>query len=207
LYESVGLVSTYRILQDIDKEFAKETRMMGCPYCGGPLHRASYTRKPRGGPAGLPEELSVRFSLCCGREGCRSRVLPKSVLFDGRRVYWRVVILVVIALREQRPYGVTMDRLKAALGVDAKTVRRWQGWYRARLSPSGEWKGLGSRIPFGLEPGKEVGMLISVFLAENETESGMARLLRFLAEYEHLDPGVSGFTQKMGSSKTIKRPV
>jgi hypothetical protein len=118
-----------------------------------------------------------------------------------------MVILVVIALREQRPYGATMDRLKATLGVDAKTVRRWQAWYRQRLEPSGEWKGLGSRLALGLEPGKEVGMLISVFIAGNEIESGMARLLRFVAEYEHLDPGMSGFTQKLGSSQRTRRPV
>lgn len=184
-----------------------ERKAKGCPYCGGPLHQGNYERKPRGGPAGLPEEFSVRFSLCCGREGCRRRVLPRSVLFDGRRVYWRMVILVVIALREQRPYGATMDRLKAELGVDAKTVRRWQAWYRERLKPSGDWKGLCSRIPFGLEPGKEVGMLVSVFVAGNEIESGMARLLRFVAEYEHLDPGTSGFTQKLGSSQRTRRPV
>ena len=204
IFESIGLVSTYRILQDIDKEFAKETRLARCPYCGGPLHQAKYTRKPRGGPAGLPEALSVRFSLCCGRDGCRGRVLPKSVLFDGRRVYWRMVILVVIALREQRPFGFTMDKLKTVLGVDSKTVRRWQSWYRERLSPSGEWKALGSRLASGLTPGQEIGTLISAFINENDATSGMARLLRFIAEYEHVSPGRGEVTQKMGRSQAIK---
>ena len=173
-----------------------------CPYCGGPLHQGNYTRKPRGGPLGLPEKFSIRFSLCCGRPGCRRRVLPKSVLFDGRRVYWRMVILVVIVLRQQRPRGMTMEKLKAELGVDSKTVRRWQGWYRKRLSRCGEWKELSSRFAGGLEPGKEASTLISVFIAENNVESGMARLLRFIAEYEHISPGKMEVTQKMVRSKT-----
>jgi hypothetical protein len=130
--------------------------------------------------------------------------LPKSVLFDGRRVYWRIVILVVIALREQRPYGMTMEKLKAELGVDSKTVRRWQASYRERLSPCGEWKELSSHFACGLEPGKEVGTLISVFIAENNVKSGMARLLRFIAEFEHVSPGMGEFTQKMGSSQRTK---
>lgn len=138
---------------------------------------------------GLTEELSVRFSLCCGREGCRRRVLPKSVLFDGRRVYWRMVILVVVALREQRPYGITMDKLKTQLGVDSKTVRRWQVWYRERLRPGGQWEELGWRIANGLRFGEEVGTLIGAFIDEKEAQSGMARLLRFIAEFEHVWPG------------------
>lgn len=182
-------MSTYRILQDIDKEFADKTREGRCPRCGGPLHLAKYARKPRGGPSGLPESLSFRFSLCCGREGCRGRVLPRSVLFDGRRVYWRIVILVVVALREQRSCGFTMEKLKAALGVDSKTVRRWQGWYRERLSPRGEWSALGSRLALGLVSGLEIGTLIAAFADENDSESGMARLLRFIAEFEHVSPG------------------
>ena len=39
----------------------------------------------------------MRLSFCCGREGCRRRVLPPSVLFWGRRVYWAAVVLVVTA--------------------------------------------------------------------------------------------------------------
>ena len=116
-------------------------------------------------------------------------MLPKSVLFDGRRVYWRVVILVVVALREQRPFGFTMERLKTELGVDSKTVRRWQSWHRERLSPSGEWKALGSRLALGLIPGRQIGTLLATFIDESDPESGMARLLRFIAEFEHVSPG------------------
>jgi hypothetical protein len=125
-------------------------------------------------------------------------VLPKSVLFDGRRVYWRIVILVVIALREQRPYGMTMDKLKAELGVDSKTVRRWQRWYRERLSPGGQWEELRWRIAAELRSAEEIGMLVGVFIDAADPQSGMARLLRFIAQFEHVWPGRGDFTQKMG---------
>jgi hypothetical protein len=128
----------------------------------------------------------VRFSLCCGQEGCRRRLLPKSVLFDGRRVYWRMVILVVIGLRGQRDSGYTMEKLKAWLGVDAQTVRRWQRWYRERLSPGGEWKMLGSRLCYGLQPGQELAGLLAAFIDERDPKSGMVRLLRYIAEHEHI---------------------
>jgi hypothetical protein len=124
-------------------------------------------------------------------------------MFDGRRVYWRMVILVVVALREQRSSGYTMEKLKKRLGVDAKSVRRWQAWYRERLSPSGAWKELGSRLAFGLPPGQEMGTLVSAFIDKNDVTSGMARLLRFIAEYEYVLPGRGSVTQKMVSSQAM----
>jgi len=79
-----------------------------------------------------------------------------------------------------------MDKLKAVFGVDSKTVRRWQRWYRERLSPMGEWKALGSRLSSGLTPGQEIPNLLTAFVDENDPESGMVRLLRFIAAFEHI---------------------
>ena len=99
------------------------------PYCGGPLHCAHYLRKPRGGPPDLEEAFEVRFSLCCGRPGCRRRVLPPSVRFWGRRVYWAPVLLLVTALRQGKNPTVTLQRLKAFCGVWRSTVNRWQSYF------------------------------------------------------------------------------
>jgi hypothetical protein len=60
---------------------------LGAALLRGPLHCAHYMRKPRGGPPDLREAFEVRFSLCCGHEGCRRRVLPPSVRFWDRKVY------------------------------------------------------------------------------------------------------------------------
>jgi hypothetical protein len=116
-------------LYEIDQYLAEQTRAKGCPFCGGPLHSANYPRKPRGGPPDLEEALEFRFSLCCGRPGCRRRIMPPSVRFWGRRVYWAPVLLLVSALRQGNPV-FTLERLKALCGAWRSTVNRWQKYFR-----------------------------------------------------------------------------
>jgi len=96
--------------------------------CDGPLHRSDYDRKPRGAliaPAG--EEYVRRFSLCCGREGCRKRATPPSVRFLGRRVYLGAVVIVAsmvaLALRAAR-------EIRQQTGVPSRTTSRWLGWWQ-----------------------------------------------------------------------------
>lgn len=146
----------------------------------------------------MPEEYAVRFSLCCGNEGCRKRVLPRSVLFDGRKVYWRAVILVTILLREQRASGFTMTRLSREFGVDVKTIRRWQAEYRQAFW-SGRYKRIRGRFATGLDAGAEVSGWFSFFVTQNDSTNGVVRLLTFIAENEHVDPGTEKSPQKMGS--------
>jgi hypothetical protein len=102
LSELLQKVSLFRLLYQIDLDLANQQRQCGCPYCGGRLDRAGYERKPRGGPPGIPEQYLIRHSLCCSQADCRRRSLPPSCLFMGRRVYWGCVILVVMALRQNR---------------------------------------------------------------------------------------------------------
>ena len=59
LFQSVGF---WVFLFSIDKKFATEACLAGCP-CGGRLHRADYPRKPRGGAKGLPREYNVPAEL------------------------------------------------------------------------------------------------------------------------------------------------
>ena len=146
----------------------------------------------------MPEEYSVRFSLCCGKEGCRKRVLPKSVLFDGRKVYWRAVVLVTVLLREQRDSGFTMTRLRREFGVDSKTIRRWMAEYRQAFL-TGKYMHLRGHFAEGLEAGAEVSGLFSFFVTQNDSAGGVVRLLTFIAENEHVDPGTGKSPQKMGS--------
>jgi len=100
------------------------------PYCGGPLHYANYPRKPKGGPPDLDEAFEIRYSLCCGREGCRRRVLPPSVRFWQRRVYWAPVLFIATALRQGRHPDRTLEQLKSLFGVWRSTVNRWKHYFR-----------------------------------------------------------------------------
>lgn len=100
----------------------------GCPACGGPLHRGDYERKPRGARIAPEGEDSVRrFSLCCGREGCRKRTLPPSLRFLGRRVYLGAVVIVASVVAQARG---AKSAIRQATGVPTRTSRRWRTWWR-----------------------------------------------------------------------------
>ena len=88
----------------IDEAIVERAAVEPCRFCGGPLHRGDYPRKPRGGLVAVAAEaFARRFSLCCGREGCRHRATPPSVRFLGRRVYVGAVVIVasVVALAHE----------------------------------------------------------------------------------------------------------
>ncbi|HEX9641337.1 MAG TPA: hypothetical protein VGB13_08485 [Candidatus Krumholzibacteria bacterium] len=115
-------------LERLEEEITLRVAAANCAVCGGPLHRSDYERKPRGGliaPEG--ESAVVRFSLCCGREGCRKRATPPSLRFLGRRVYLGVVVIVASIVAQAL---ATQKETRRATGVPGKTVRRWLGWWR-----------------------------------------------------------------------------
>jgi hypothetical protein len=115
------------LLEQADARTVERAIAEGCAVCGGPLHHADFARKPRGGwiaPEG--EGLVKRFSLCCGREGCRKRLTPPSLRFLGRRVYLGVVVIVASLVAQA--LGAARA-LRQKTGVPARTVRRWLSWW------------------------------------------------------------------------------
>ena len=119
-------------LRRIDEEIAWQVKLGGCPCCDdGHLHVANYPRKPQGAlvaPEGEADELTLRLSFCCDREGCRKRTTPPSVRFLGRRWYLSVVVIVasVCACLER----TAEEEKPRETGVPARTMRRWLGWWR-----------------------------------------------------------------------------
>jgi hypothetical protein len=113
-------------LEALDRAIARRVAASRCPACGGPLHAGNYPRKPRGGlvaPGG--EAFLVRFSFCCGREGCRKRATPPSLRFLGRRVYLGVVVIVASLVAQ------VLEAVSAKVtGVPRRTARRWLAWWR-----------------------------------------------------------------------------
>ncbi len=151
------------------------------PSCAGPLHRAGYVRKPRGSPTDLPEAFAVRLSFCCGREGCRRRVLPPSVLFWGRRVYWGGVVLVLTALREGRVAGITVDRLRPQFGVTRLTLARWGRYFRACFPQTPTWRRLVGRLRPPGPAGAVVSDVLARFVrARGDPEQGLVACLAAL---------------------------
>ena len=118
----------FGLLVELDEAVTRRVAAERCPACKGPLHRGDYDRKPRGALiAAAGEAFARRFSLCCGREGCRKRATPPSVRFLGRRVYLGAVVLVasIVALALR-----SAAEIRRQTGVAARTTRRWLGWWQ-----------------------------------------------------------------------------
>ena len=129
----------YGLLLDFDRDLAEQARSAGCGECGGVLHSATYWRKPRGRARCVGPEHDQRLSFCCARDGCRSRTTPASLRFLGRKVYLATIVVLVSMMQ----HGVTdrrMRQLTEAVGVDRRTVARWQLWWREDFTASAFWQ-------------------------------------------------------------------
>jgi hypothetical protein len=163
-------------LERIDEEVARRVAAEGCPRCGGPLHRGNYIRKPRGALiARAGEAFVVRFSLCCGREGCRKRATPPSVRFLGRRVYLGAVVIVasIVALALR-----AAGEIRRRTGVPARTTRRWLGWWQGPFLDTEVFVTICARL-IGVEVGKVPASIVGR-LADTLTEQ-VQRMLTWLA--------------------------
>jgi hypothetical protein len=121
------------------------------------------------------------LSLCCGKEGCRRRKLPPSVLFWGRRVYWASVLLVVTALRQGRDHGYTVEKLKALFGVTRPTLTRWFCYFRQIFPFSQSWRRLSGRLMPPVTEDELPGGLIERFVqTRGDPERGLMACLQSL---------------------------
>lgn len=167
----------FHALQQIDLAIVQEVRRAGCPQCGGPLHRSDYTRKPRGGAiAAAGEEHTRRFSLCCGREGCRKRATPPSVRFLGRHVYLGAALLVASILLLTHPEPAEPVRLT---GIPAQTMARWSRWWRTIFTSTALFIVLKGR--FFSPPDEELLPLSLLEHLHGSAEERLTSMLKLLA--------------------------
>lgn len=172
----------FYLLYLLDLDLAQQHQQRNCPYCGSVLHFARYMRKPRGGPKKIPDEYMLRQSLCCSAVDCRKRTLPASCLFMGRRVYWGGVILVVMSLRQQRPKGASIYRLKRIFGIDHKTICRWIDYFRYVFPSTAQWRSLRGLVGVQVDDRGLPGSLFVYFSKQIANEQqALAACLRFLS--------------------------
>lgn len=157
----------FHILHCIDIDLADQEQKAGCPFCGGTLHYSNYQRKPRGGP-NLSESHNIRFSLCCSRETCRRRTLPKSTLFMDRRGYFRVVILLATTLNQSAPQEYSKNMLSQMLGANRKTINRWLKYFREFFPKSSTWKAIRGFINPAVGSSMLPGSLVGYYLESNK---------------------------------------
>lgn len=157
----------FHLLHRIDIDLAGQQQKAGCPFCGGALHYSNYQRKPRGGPK-LSENLYIRLSLCCSKEKCRRRTLPKSTLFMDRRVYFRAVILIVTTLSQSKAQEYSKNMLSQMLDADRKTITRWLRYFRELFPKSRTWKTVRGFISPVVTAFSLPGSLVEYFLENSE---------------------------------------
>lgn len=160
-------------LEKFDADLTEKAQSLGCPHCGGVLHRGDYPRKPRG-----IWEWDKRYSLCCSTQGCRKRVTPASVRFLGRKVYLAIIVVVVSAMMHCAKKK-SVKKLQDELGIDRRTLSRWRTWWQEIFAQSTFWK---AKRSFFSRPIKKSTMpfgLVKAFNAENS--QGMKKLLLFLS--------------------------
>jgi len=161
----------------IDEAIVERAAEEPCRDCGGPLHRGDYPRKPRGGQLAVAtESFGRRFSLCCGREGCRHRATPPSVRFLGRRVYVGAVVIVasVIALTTMAASAIVR-----ATGVPARTTRRWLRWWHGPFTTSVPFVELSARLVPAPDRRRLPAALLERLAADRS--QAVTRLLTWLA--------------------------
>jgi len=107
-------------------------------------------------------------------------VLPPSVRFWDRRVYWAPVLLLVSALRQGQKPEVTMERLKAFCGVWSSTVKRWQQYFQKLFVQNLRYRRLSGRLFPPVNPDQLLRALLSRF-APDGSEAALANCLRVLA--------------------------
>ncbi len=168
--------SVYPALFAIDEELAAKWQPKGCHQCKGRLHVANYPRQPRG-LIDLPDGRHFRFSFCCANEGCRLRRTPPSVRFFDHKVYLGVVITLLSALAHGMAEHHRRE-LVQSLGVDRRTLGRWQQWWREVVPESAFWREARARF---VPPPSDATLPHSLLgrFAIDSIDS-LTRLLRFL---------------------------
>jgi hypothetical protein len=172
--------SFWLFLSVIDQDLAQSTRKEACR-CGGRLHVANYSRKPRGGPDDLTDSCCTRLSFCCERDGCRKRATPPSVRFLGRKVYFAAIVILVTAMRQgPTPHGAR--KLSELFGADRRTIARWQVFWSEHFPQTEFWKVMRGRLVPTVTIIYLPRSLLDAHMQHADGErQGWERLLRFLS--------------------------
>ena len=189
MYLDIGRQATFfQALLLIDLDLAMQCQQQRCPHCGGPLHYANYQRKPRGCFEALDDEVCVRLSFCCGKEGCRRRTIPPSCRFHGRKVYFAAVVLVIVTMRQRRPGSASAAKLRATFGVSWETVLRWMTYFDEVFPSSSCWKRLRGLVAGSVrDDDLPAGLLEMMFGQSGDQREGLTRVLKLISPCQKLD--------------------
>lgn len=172
--------SFFAFLYKTDQDLARQDKNKKCAFCGGVIHVANYMRKPRG-PDGLPGHFSLCFSFCCSRDGCRSRVKPKTIRFLGRFVYWSVYVILISAMLNARSFE--LNKLSKEFDIDIKTLKRWRQWWKDFFPTTKFWKKLKGNFLENVER-FPLDLLILIEKKLSKKEESIKKFLHLLEEFK-----------------------
>ncbi len=182
LSELIKNKNLFSHLYEIDKNTAEQYRQSPCPHCGGPLYFSNYMRKPRGEPEDVPEKYFIQFSLCCGTEGCRKRLLPPSCRFLGRKIYWFAVILCVLTDFQNNNEKITVFDWSIRTGISRYTIKRWLAFFHDTFPASRTWRRLRGQISAGVSNNRLPSSFINYYRRVKSTaEDALVSSLIFLS--------------------------
>jgi hypothetical protein len=100
----------------------------------------------------------------------------------GRRVYWRSVVLVVMALRQGRPDGASAGQLVRMFEISRKTLVRWFEYFRDAFAQSQEWQRARGRLSSSVINERLPGSLVDYCIeSSRDALSGLVACCRLLA--------------------------
>jgi hypothetical protein len=151
-----------QLIEKADKDLAELVHNQPCPHCGGKLHWANYTRRPRG-----HEGKAIRFSLCCAQD-------------PG------LIVILVSAMNN----GLSPQRLaevRKTLAVSRATLNRWRKWWLNQFIQTRFWKAARARFMPIISESALPASLCERFGADQL--SGILNLLKFLGPITTVSQG------------------
>jgi hypothetical protein len=99
------------------------------------------------------------------------------VRFLGRRIYLGAIVVLVSALREG-PTPTRLAKLQEMVGVCARTVQRWQRWWKEQFPQTDVWRIARGRLARPVaENGLPYALLEQFQGSPSERVSALLRLL------------------------------
>ncbi len=191
LSEALKNESLFCELYKIDLATAERYREMKCPHCKGPLYYANYLRKPRGEPEGLSEEYFLQFSLCCGKEGCRRRLIPPTCRFLGKNIYWYAVIITIVSDWQHATDSMPISRLAEKVGISRNTLKRWINLFKEIFPESHSWKKIRGRVSPAIKNDTLPGSLLNFYRNQFPSiEKALIRCLSFLSQGSEMSQNI-----------------
>jgi hypothetical protein len=87
-----------------------------------------------------------------------------------------------MTLRQNRPDGISANKIKRLLGISRKTFIRWAAYFRDEFPSSGRWQRLRGKVSSSVRNEELPGALVRFFLFNSESsEKGIVACLYALA--------------------------